>query len=861
MTDEAERRRRIRKKVWLAVSFAAALLILLIVPPLISIGRYKGQITQLLSESLGRQVRLSSVELHLLPRPEFVLTDLTVEEDPGYGAEPILHANTVSAAIRLMSLWRGRLEISTISVDEASVNLVRTADGQWNLDSLFRTAAAHTHGSPDGKAHPLPYLEATNSRVNLKNGLEKLPYSLVNADLSFWQENPGDWRLRLRGQPARTDVSLDLADTGIVQLEARLRRAPELKLMPIHVEMEWREAQLGQLSRLLVGSDPGWRGDLTGELQLDGDAESSQVKMRLRATGVHRAEFAPVDPLDFDANCTLIYHYSARSIENLACDSPLGEGHIKISGDLPANRPEKLSVELDHLPVSAGLDLLRTLRSGISDDLDARGTVSGKLTYDPASAGEAAIAPEPSRGRPSRKAQAKSVAEAPGALRGSLDLEGFHVSADALRQPIQIAKVTLQPAPAPPGQQPGLTAQVSLPLGGSSPVALTLDLAFKGYEVTARGESTLPRLRELAHAFGVSDASVLDQLAGAPANLDVTAQGPWVPAPNETINSIERAGSTSGGELLVNASRADGDVVSGSIAFRNVNWKSGTLASPVEISQATLHLGSDTLLWDPVAFSYGPVKGTARVQTPIECASTDACPPQVDFHFERIDTAELQAALLGAREKGSVLSELIERLTPSSPALWPRLNGAVTAAVLELGPAELKNVSMDFQILPVKATISRFDAGLLGGQLHATGTLTNGDKPSYSIEGTFDKVTGTDFCQLLKMRCAGGPISGNGKVTLAGFSDQELSSSAVGTLHFEWNRGAIKSSASETIPAALTRFDLWNADATIGGGKVSLTQNQILLGRHIASAKAAVTFAEPPNVAFGVSESSQPIKH
>ena len=73
-----------------------------------------------------------------------------------------------------------------------------------------------------------------------------MPFSLVNADISFWQENPGDWRLRLRGQPARTDVSLDLADTGIVRLEATLKRAPQLRQMPIHLEMEWREAQLGK---------------------------------------------------------------------------------------------------------------------------------------------------------------------------------------------------------------------------------------------------------------------------------------------------------------------------------------------------------------------------------------------------------------------------------------------------------------------------------------------------------------------------------------------------------------------------------------------------------------------------------------
>ena len=140
--------------------------------------------------------------------------------------------------------------------------------------------------------------------------MEKLPFSLVDTDLSFWQQEPGDWRIRLRGQPARTDVSLDLADTGVVRLEASVHRAPELRQMPVHLDLEWREAQLGQLTRLVIGSDPGWRGDLTGELHLDGTADAAQVKTRLRATGVHRAEFAPAAPMDFDANCGFVYHYS-----------------------------------------------------------------------------------------------------------------------------------------------------------------------------------------------------------------------------------------------------------------------------------------------------------------------------------------------------------------------------------------------------------------------------------------------------------------------------------------------------------------------------------------------------------------------
>src|ERR1700691_1552115 len=185
MTVDVQRWNKKRRRLWLATAALAALLAIIVVPPLVSISGYKSRIIRLMSEALGRPVRLSSVELRLFPRPGFVLTDLTVEEDPAYGAEPVLHAETVTASIRLLSLWRGRVEIGTISVDNASLNVVRTSEGRWNLDPLFRTAAKTQPA--DGSAVqgrkkrvvPPPYLEATNSRINFKNGAEKLPFSLV----------------------------------------------------------------------------------------------------------------------------------------------------------------------------------------------------------------------------------------------------------------------------------------------------------------------------------------------------------------------------------------------------------------------------------------------------------------------------------------------------------------------------------------------------------------------------------------------------------------------------------------------------------------------------------------------------------
>ena len=639
MTEETQGWQRKQRGLWLALVTLAFILVAAIVPPLVSVSRYKSQVTHLISASLGRPVRLSSVEARLLPRPGFVLTDLTVEEDPANGAEPLLHANTVTASIRLFSLWRGRLEIGRISVDEASLNLVRTPAGRWNVDALFRSASAQAQAQAGGSAGArrlanLPYLEATNSRINFKEGVEKLPFSLVNTDLSFWQANPGDWRIQLRGQPARTDLSLGLADTGILRLDGSAHQAPELRQMPLHLDLEWKEAQLGQLTRLLIGSDAGWRGNLTGELHLEGTPDAAQVKTRLRAEGVHRSEFAPVAPLDFDANCNFTYHYTTRAAEKLACDSPLGNGRLRLTGELPGEGGQPhFSVELDRVPAQAGLDALRTVRSGIGSGLVAKGAVSGKIEYTAVPQATAAFQKPPVNNGNTRSG--KTLPPAQGPLAGSFTVEGLELSGDGLSSPIQVSKLVLTPADA----SQALAASVAIPAGGAGPLTLAARFSLSGYHVTAHGQASIVRAREFAHVAGMEDAGALDALAGEPATVDLSAEGPWLAAPRILLASSPPAGAGTQAPGRPVAADAGADRLSGTVTLHNANWRADYLVNHVEISQATLHVDNGEIRWDPVAFSYGPVKGTASLSLPAACEAGLPCPASFQLQFGALDVA------------------------------------------------------------------------------------------------------------------------------------------------------------------------------------------------------------------------------
>jgi hypothetical protein len=849
MTEETESRQRKRRRLWLALAALAAILAILIVPPFLSVSRYKSRITQLISASLGRPVRLSSVEVRLLPTPAFLLSDLTVEEDPAYGAEPVLHASTVTASIRLLSLWRGRLELDTISVDDASLNLVRSDPGHWNLDSLLRTATAQAPtetGKTDNSGKPvrLPYLKATNSRINIKNGTEKLPFSLLNADLSFWQQSPGDWRVRLRGQPVRTDLSLEQGDTGTVRLEANLRQAAELRQMPLHIDLEWRQAQLGQLTRLLLGSDAGWRGDLTGELHLDGTPEEAQVKSRLRATGVHRAEFAPAAPMDFDANCNLLAHFTARTIDNLLCDSPLGDGHIRLTGNLPGDGgPPRFSVELDRISVAAGLDALRTVRSDLAPGLQVTGSASGKITYAPENA-----TPQ----KPAHPSSAKTHAAVQGLLSGSLTVQGLQLSGNGLSQPLRVPKLVLAPANQPSGAGQALTATVAIPAGAAVPLTVSTRLMLSGYQLTVRGQASIARARELALVAGLKNAAALDAFAGDPVSADLAASGPWMlPAKTLPVQTLSLGDLSPTAVPLPPAFPAD--ILTGTVILRNATWKVDYLVNPVEISQATLHLASGEFRWDPVVFSYGPVKGTASLTLLAACDAPQPCPPHFELQFGELDAAVLQAAFLGAHERGTMLSTLIQRLRSKATPAWPSLEGTVKADSLNLGPVTFHQPVATLHTLADGASITAFDAALLGGRVHGTGkyhaAATANDKPSYALDAQLNKLSPSAVGQLLGLHFSGGTFDANGRIELAGFTAEDLTASAKGALHFDWQHGSV-AAASRNVPPALAHFDRWTADAEIANGALTLKENQVKRDAHTTPVQAVVTFADPPKAAF-----------
>ncbi len=340
------------------------------------------------------------------------------------------------------------------------------------------------------------------------------------------------------------------------------------------------------------------------------------------------------------------------------------------------------------------------MRSGLAPGLEAAGSASGKITYAP----EIAAPAKPAHTGHVRSA--KTLPAVAGPLTGSFTVEALQLRGNGLSQPILIPKLLLTPAPA--SQPPGIIATVAIPAGGASPLTVSSRFSLSGYQVTVHGQASISRGRELARVAGLANAD-LDALAGDSASVDLTAEGPWMQSQTPILSEVQTTflALPSGGA----APSAPADSITGTVTLHNANWKAEFLANAVLISQATLHVAPGELRWEPVVFSYGPVKGTANLSLPTACAASQPCQPRFQLQFGTLDAAVLQTAFLGAHERGTLLSTLLNSFRSTAAPAWPRLEGTVKAESLILGPVTLHEPVAAVSTIAYGAEITSIDAG------------------------------------------------------------------------------------------------------------------------------------------------------
>ena len=253
-----------------------------------------------LTATFGRPVEVAHFGFTILGGPQFDADSVTVSEDPHFGQEYFLRADRLTARLRLAALLHGRLEFDRLSLSRPSLNLVRSADGQWNVQTWLPPTntqmPAHVYGPPAEMAAHASQIYIDAGRINFKKGAEKLSFTLVDVSGSLSLQSAGRWYLDLQAQPMRAAVVLQRS--GTLHLQGTVG-GTSARLQPADLRLSWESASLADAARLARGTDYGLRGVLDADFvahisRADGGGMVSPWRIRggLRLQAIHRWDLA-----------------------------------------------------------------------------------------------------------------------------------------------------------------------------------------------------------------------------------------------------------------------------------------------------------------------------------------------------------------------------------------------------------------------------------------------------------------------------------------------------------------------------------------------------------------------------------------
>ena len=225
-----------------------------------------------------------------------------------------------------------------------------------------------------------PYIEASSGRINFKAGPEKKPYALLNADFAVWQESENEWGVRLKAEPLRTDMSL--SDTGLLRMNGTWQRAGSLRETPLQFSLEWRHAQLGQLSKLVSGNDKGGGATLQVEAALSGTPAAMQVAADASIQDFHRYDISSQRGTGAWQRTAMAS--TVRQKTWCAKSSAAGLWAMAWSRCTAMRAGRELhkldlSLNVENVPVSAVAQLARRAKKDLPADLAATGSVQGNF--------------------------------------------------------------------------------------------------------------------------------------------------------------------------------------------------------------------------------------------------------------------------------------------------------------------------------------------------------------------------------------------------------------------------------------------------------------------------------------------------
>lgn len=362
---------------------------------LIDADRFRPQVQAALGDALGREVTLGKLDFSIWSG-SLDARDIRVDDDPAFGKDAFLTAESLKLGVRLWPLVARRdVQVTSLRLDSPVVSLRQDSAGRWNFSSL--AASKDAARPPPDNAAEAPQISVDALRI--RGG------RVAIRTASGKQRSYGD--LQLDAEHLRRDAAIPFTASaaieggGSLELDGQFGpwNAENAILTPMDARLRLRNVDLAKAG--LVGGESDIGGVIdsdtrissaNGVVRTDGSIDARQLKLVAAGSPASR-------PLRIDYEAS--YQLSARSgsIGNTTISS--GAARLGVAGKFD-HRQDRIRVDLkiggQQLPVDDVQALLPAFgvvlpeRSKLGGgtlglDLTAKGpldalTISGPVTLD-----------------------------------------------------------------------------------------------------------------------------------------------------------------------------------------------------------------------------------------------------------------------------------------------------------------------------------------------------------------------------------------------------------------------------------------------------------------------------------------------
>jgi hypothetical protein len=349
------------------------------IAPFVNAAGFSGRIQHALESSLGRKITFGEVHFTLFAGPGFTLTDVTIQESPGYGLEPFAYVPKLQVRVRLDHLILGHIAVSSLRLVDPSLNIVKTEDGTWNVVELVSRMSAPSRLSVD----LFPAFEISGGRLDFKFGARKTVLYISDSDLSVYPQRLGKLYVRFSGSPARTDR----AGTGFGHLHGTanwyLKAAANANRLEADVTLD--PSNLSDLTTLFEGEDAGVHGMVSSHARIEGPAAALRLAGDLHLSDIHRWDLLPSSGQDlhihYQGQADLVAHkFDVQTVPSQPGATPPVALRVRIN-DFLSHPSWTILATLSQAPVQELLPISKRLGLALPDSLNLAGTVNGVVGY------------------------------------------------------------------------------------------------------------------------------------------------------------------------------------------------------------------------------------------------------------------------------------------------------------------------------------------------------------------------------------------------------------------------------------------------------------------------------------------------